>query len=169
MSRDRQLRRRVNSSSPGVGDRGRRGRSAESAAPTPVGQVRHSRRGERGTVLFVGDVLGEAKTRDGNVEAIRVLRLARNSAKRDRTRALNQMRALIATAPDELRSQLRGLTIPRLVRAAAGFRPGGRTDVPNANRAALPRLLRGVCWNSMPRSTCSTSSSHHSSLRRLPS
>ena len=56
------------------------------------------------------------KTRDGNVEAIRVLRLARSSARRDRTRALNQMRALITTAPDELRSQLRDLTIPRLVR-----------------------------------------------------
>src|SRR5262249_5941274 len=62
------------------------------------------------------------------------LRLARNSAKRDRTRALNQMRALITTAPDELRAQLRELTIPRLVRAAAGFRPAGRTDVTNANR-----------------------------------
>jgi transposase len=93
---------------------------------------------------FAGDALGAAKTRDGNVEAIRVLRLARNSAKRDRTRALNQMRALITTAPDELRAQLRGLTIPRLVRAAAGFRPARRTDVTNANRVALKTLARRV-------------------------
>jgi transposase len=93
---------------------------------------------------FAGDALGAPKTRDGNVEAIRVLRLARSSAKRDRTRALNQMRALVTTAPDELRSQLRGLSIPRLVRGAAGFRPAGRTDVTNANRVALKTLARRV-------------------------
>jgi transposase len=93
---------------------------------------------------FAGDALGVPKTRDGNVEAIRVLRLVRGSARRDRTRALNQMRALITTAPDELRAQLRGLSIPRLVRTAAGFRPGGRTDVTNANRVALKTLARRV-------------------------
>jgi transposase len=93
---------------------------------------------------FAGDALGAPKVRDGNVEAIRVLRLARSSAKRDRTRALNQMRALVTTAPDELRSQLRGLSISRLVRAAAGFRPAGRTDVTNANRVALKSLARRV-------------------------
>jgi transposase len=54
---------------------------------------------------FAGDALGEPKNRDGDVEAIRVLRLARSSASRDRTRALNQMRALVTTAPDELRSR----------------------------------------------------------------
>jgi transposase len=93
---------------------------------------------------FAGDALGAPKVRDGNVEAIRVLRLARSSAKRDRTRALNQMRALVTTAPDELRSQLRGLSITRLVRAAAAFRPAGRTDVTNANRVALKSLARRV-------------------------
>jgi transposase len=93
---------------------------------------------------FAGDALGAPKHRDGNVEAIRVLRLARSSARRDRTRALNQMRALITTAPDELRGQLRALTIPRLVRVAAGFRPAGRTDVTNANRVALKTLARRV-------------------------
>ena len=48
------------------------------------------------------------------------------------------------TAPDELRAQLRGLSIHRLVRAAAGFRPAGRTDVTNANRVALRTLARRV-------------------------
>jgi len=66
------------------------------------------------------------------------------SARRDRTRALNQMRALVATAPDELRSQLRALTISKLVRTAAGFRPARRTDVGNANRLALKTLARRV-------------------------
>ena len=91
---------------------------------------------------FAGDALGAPKVRDGNVEAIRVLRLARTSACRDRTKALNQMRAVVTTAPDELRTQLRGLTIPKLLRAAAAFRPAGRTDVTSANRLALKTLAR---------------------------
>jgi len=91
-----------------------------------------------------GDALGAAKVRDGNVEAIRVLRVVRCSAKRDRTRAINQMRSLVSTAPDELRQQLRGLTIPKLIRQAAAFRPGGRTDVTSATRMALRTLARRV-------------------------
>jgi transposase len=114
-------------------NRQRRRRSGKSDTHDAVSAAR---------AAFAGDALGEAKTRDGNVEAIRVLRLTRNSAKRDRTRALNQMRALITTAPEKLRSQLRALTIPRLVRAAAGFRPAGRTDVTHANRVALKTLAR---------------------------
>ncbi len=55
-----------------------------------------------------GEATGLAKTRNGAVEAIRVLRVARSSARRDRTEALNQMRSLVSTAPDELREQLRG-------------------------------------------------------------
>ncbi len=138
-------------------NRQRRRRSGKSDSHDAVSAAR---------AAFAGDALGEAKTRDGNVEAIRVLRLARNSAKRDRTRALNQMRALIATAPDELRSQLRDLTIPRSARAAAGFRP---VDEPMSRTRIVSRLedsRSGACRNSIPRSTCSTSSSHHSSPRR---
>jgi len=49
---------------------------------------------------------------------MRVLRVVRGSAKRDRTRPINQMRSLISTAPDDPRRQVRGLTIPKLVRRA---------------------------------------------------
>jgi transposase len=91
-----------------------------------------------------GDALGAAKIRDGNVEAIRVLRVVRCGAKRDRTRAINQMRSLVSTAPDDLRQQLRGLTIPKLVRRAAAFRPGGRSDIGSATRLALRTLARRV-------------------------
>ncbi len=54
-----------------------------------------------------GDANGLAKTRDGNVESMRVLRVARFSARRNRTQAINQMRSLVSTAPDELRDELR--------------------------------------------------------------
>jgi transposase len=46
-----------------------------------------------------GDARGEAKTRNGNVEAMRVLRVARSSARKARTQALNQMRSIISTGP----------------------------------------------------------------------
>ena len=72
------------------------------------------------------DALGAAKVRDGNVEAIRVPRVVRGGAKRGRTRAINQMRSLVSTAPDDLRQHLRGLTIHQLARRTAAFRPGGR-------------------------------------------
>jgi transposase len=90
-----------------------------------------------------GDADGEAKTRDGNVEAMRVLRVVRSSARKERTRALNQMRSLVSTAPDEVRDQLRGLTIFRLVERAAAFRPRGR-DTIAVTKLALRTLARRV-------------------------
>jgi transposase len=89
-----------------------------------------------------GDATGLAKTRDGNVEAMRVLRVARNSARRSRTQALNQMRALIATAPDEIRSELRHLNAHHLLRRASSYRPGQRRDVHALTRFTLRTLAR---------------------------
>ena len=91
-----------------------------------------------------GDATGQAKSRDGAVEAIRTLRLVRSSARKDRTRALNEMRSLVSTAPDELREQLRDLTIFRLVERASGFRPAHRRDVVGATKLALRLLARRV-------------------------
>ena len=91
-----------------------------------------------------GRAKGAAKTRNGNVEAIRVLRVARSSARKDRVRALNQLRSLVSTAPEELRRELRGLSICRLVNTAAGLRPNGRTDVINATKLGMRSLARRV-------------------------
>jgi transposase len=90
-----------------------------------------------------GDANGQAKTRNGNVEAMRVLRVVRSSARKERTRALNQMRSLVSTAPDEVRDQLRDLTIFRMVERAAAFRPRGH-DAVNATKLALRTLARRV-------------------------
>lgn len=89
-----------------------------------------------------GDSAGAAKTRDGNVEAMRVLRVVRWSARRARTQALNQMRSLISTAPDEIRSELRDLNVHRLLEHASSYRPGGRRDVHALTRYALRSLAR---------------------------
>ena len=72
-----------------------------------------------------------------------MLRVIRSSARSDRTRALNQMRSLVSTAPDDVREQLRGLTIFRLVDRASAFRPRGN-DVSATTRLALRTLARRV-------------------------
>jgi transposase len=89
-----------------------------------------------------GDATGSAKTRDGNVEAMRVLRVARSSARRSRTQALNQMRSLISTAPDELRAELRDLSIYKILTLASAYRHTGRTDVAGVTKITLRTLAR---------------------------
>jgi len=84
------------------------------------------------------------KTRTGSVEAVRALRLVRRSATRDRTSAINQMRALVVTAPDDLRGAMRSLTIYKLVSTAARFRPADATTPEGATRFALRELARRV-------------------------
>ena len=71
-----------------------------------------------------GDASGEAKSRDGNVESMRVFRVARASARKGRTQALNQMRGLISTAPEPIRAELRGLNVFHLLKRASTYRPG---------------------------------------------
>jgi transposase len=108
------------------------------------------RRGKSDTVDAVaaaraaqsGDATGAAKTRDGNVEMMRVLRLVKLSARRGRTVALNQMRAIIATGPEELRDRFRDQSATKLVAEAAGLRPNGRSDVLGATKIALRHLAR---------------------------
>jgi transposase len=85
------------------------------------------------------------KTKDGAVEAVRALLVAKRSARTARTSALIQMRELIVTAPDELRSRLRGLRISVLTAEAARLRPTRQGDpVLIATKRALSSLGRRV-------------------------
>ena len=70
-----------------------------------------------------GDAVRGAKTRTGAVEAMRDLRVARRSAVHGRTTASNQMGALLVRGPSDLREQLRGITVSKLVTTAARIRP----------------------------------------------
>ncbi len=89
-----------------------------------------------------GDSAGEAKTRDGNVEVMRVLRIARNSARKGRTQALNQMRSIISTAPDEIRGDLRRRNVHHMLARASAYRPGKRRDLHGGTKYALRVLAR---------------------------
>lgn len=79
-----------------------------------------------------GTALGQPKAGTGHVEMMRALSLTRRSAVKARTQAVNQLHALLVTAPDELRHQLRRLTVTKLVGLASGFRPGPRLANPTA-------------------------------------
>jgi transposase len=83
------------------------------------------------------------KARDGLVEAIRVLRVARRSAIKARTQTINQIHTLLVTAPARLRAQHIGLGKTALVRTLTRLRPGpDLTDPAAATRAALRLLAR---------------------------
>jgi transposase len=94
--------------------------------------------------VLSGDAVTKPKTRDGNVEAIRALRTADRSARHARVKALNQMRALLLTGPQELREQFRGTTVYRLVRGAAKLRPGDPTTAVGGTKYALRILAKRV-------------------------
>lgn len=82
------------------------------------------------------------KAGDGQVEMIRSLRVARTTAMKARTQAINALKALVVTAPDELREQLRALSVVRLVQTAAELEPGPVTTPTAAARLGLRSLAR---------------------------
>lgn len=93
------------------------------------------------------DMVATPKTADGSVEAIRALRIPRNSAMKARTQVANQIHSLIDTAPDQLRELLRNRKIPTLVADMARWRPGSPIDPTSAHRYALHTLARR--WQSL--------------------
>src|SRR5215203_2700564 len=84
------------------------------------------------------------KSRDGQVEALRVLRLARASAVKARTKAVQQIDQLLVTGPEQLRDQLRQLTPIKLIGRCAAWRPDTQQagDPAVATRIALQQLAR---------------------------
>lgn len=97
------------------------------------------------TAVASGRATGTPKTRDGIVEAIRSLRVARRSAVKARTQAINQARQLVVTAPDQVRAPLRGLAVTELSTACARLRPGhDLAEAASAVKFALRRLGKRI-------------------------
>jgi transposase len=89
-----------------------------------------------------GRASGAPRGRDGAVEAIRALMVAKRSARQERTQAINQARALIMTGPEELRARFVRRSPAQLIEAIAALRPRPG-DVPGyATRVALRELGR---------------------------
>lgn len=94
--------------------------------------------------VLAGDAIGVPKTGTGTIEMVRALRVARRSAEHQRTSAINQMRSLVVTGPDQLRADLRALTAKQLLATARGFRPGALHTTAAATKLALRSLARRV-------------------------
>ena len=82
------------------------------------------------------------KSGDGEVEMIRMLKSAKDSAVKARTQAVNQMKALVVTAPAQLRETLDGLTAANLAARCARFRVGRPDNPTAAAKYALRSLAR---------------------------
>ena len=82
------------------------------------------------------------KSGEGEVEMIRMLKSAKNSAVVARTQAVNQMSALVVTAPPELRERLDGLGTSALAKRCGRFRPG---HLDNSTAAAKYTLRSLAC------------------------
>ena len=75
-----------------------------------------------------GEASVTPKTRNGPVEQIRVLMVARRSAREQRIQSLNQLRHLVFTAPEEIRVRFKGRPKTGLVTEAANMRPRKGSD-----------------------------------------
>jgi hypothetical protein len=110
-----------------------------------------------------GRARGAPKGRDGAVEAIRALMVAKRSAAGERTRTINQARALILTGPDDLRARFAPHTPAALVAGIASLRPRPGDAAGYATRIALRELGRRAVF---PAASCSAPAS--SSFRWSP-
>jgi transposase len=87
-----------------------------------------------------GEVATVPKAGNATVEMIRSLRVARQTAVKARTQAINALKALLVTAPVDLRERLRGRSATTLVRQAAALQPG-MLDTPTAAAKLALRCL----------------------------
>jgi len=72
---------------------------------------------------LTGTATGTPKSRTGNIEAIRVLTVARRSAGDEWISIINQMRHLVFCAPDDIRARFLDLSPIKLARTTAALRP----------------------------------------------
>ena len=89
-----------------------------------------------------GRARGAPKGRDGAVEAVRALMVAKRSARSERTQAINQARALIVTGPEDLRARFAAHATANLVTSLASLRPRPGAVVGYHTRIALRELGR---------------------------
>ena len=85
-----------------------------------------------------------AKTADGPVEMLRMFRLARASAVKSRTQAVNQLKAVLVTAEAALRDTLTGLSNAALIRRCATLPSTAPSDVATATVYTLRRLAQRI-------------------------
>ena len=105
---------------------------------------------EAARAALSGRASGAAKSRDGNVEAIRALVVAKRSARSAKIQALNQIRHLSFTAPEQLRQRLAGVSRHQLAARAAALRPASREGADPVIVATKTALRAGLVTQTAP-------------------
>ena len=91
------------------------------------------------------DKLNQPRAHHGIREAIRVHTVARAGAVRARTAAVNELKAFIVTADEQLRSELRGLRTNKIVERCSRFRDSAKRGLDErSTRNATRSLARRV-------------------------
>ena len=90
--------------------------------------------------VLAGVANATPKSGEGETEMIRMLKSTKDSAVKARTQAISQMKALVVTAPAELRETLDGLTATALAARCKSFRTGRLEDPTAAAKYALRSL-----------------------------
>jgi transposase len=93
-------------------------------------------------VVLAGTATATPKQRSGIVESIRLLRVARQTAVKARTQAVIQIKAILVSAPDELRQELRPLKARQLIDRCANARPGVGRDPLTVTKRVLRSVAR---------------------------
>ena len=97
--------------------------------------------------VLAGQAEAIPKADDGTVEMIRHIKVAKDAAVKARTAAMQSLKAVLITAPAELRETFQPLPDMALLRRCAGLRPGELTSV----TAAAKHSLRAIAqrWQSL--------------------
>jgi len=94
--------------------------------------------------VISGRAVGVPKTADGPAEAVRAIEIVCHGATRDRTRAINQFKALVVTAPADLRERLVAVSFRRQLELARRFRNDYDDLVETQLRFALKTLAAKI-------------------------
>lgn len=89
-----------------------------------------------------GQALAIPKSADGSTEMIRHVKIARDTARKARTSAIVTLKAVIVTAPAELRDQLAGLSDKVLIDRCTSLRAGAVTSPTASTKHTLRALAK---------------------------
>jgi transposase len=91
--------------------------------------------------VLSGHACATPKSRDGAVESLRVLRAERATAMRARIAVMAQVKAILVTAPENIRAKYRAMTNPALMAALEKTRPAGAPSEPLTSTATVLKRL----------------------------
>ncbi|MCY0932134.1 IS110 family transposase [Streptomyces sp. H27-H1] len=94
--------------------------------------------------VLTGRATAAAKTGDGPVEMLRLFKLAKGSAVKSRTQAINQLKSVLVSADSALRESLAGLSNPHLFKRCADLNPQHASGPAGAARYTLRLLARRI-------------------------